>query len=144
MFEEYMKELNEIVEKLESGNIGVEESIELFKRGSELSKNCMKIIQEGKIISTESINELKHDNNSKYIIELNKLDDIDKFLKEKDQKLENNFIEVNKNKEDISDFIFELLKSGYKVYQVKEKEKSLEQAFLERIGGDNNDKPNKK
>ena len=59
MFEEYMKELNEIVEKLESGNIGVEESIELFKRGSELSKNCMKIIQEGK----ESIKIIKQDLN---------------------------------------------------------------------------------
>lgn len=113
---------------------------------AELQSFCTNvcIIQEGKIISTESINELKHDNNSKYVIELNNLNNIDKFLKEKDKKLENNFIEVNKNKDDISDFIFELLKSGYKVYQVKEKEKSLEQAFLERIGGDNNDKSNKK
>ena len=59
MFEEYMKELNEIVLKLESGNIGIEESIELFKRGSFLSKECMKIIQDGK----ETIKEIKQDLN---------------------------------------------------------------------------------
>ena len=59
MFEDYMKELNDIVSKLESGNLGIEESIELFKRGSFLSKECMKIIQEGK----ETIKEIKQDIN---------------------------------------------------------------------------------
>ena len=60
MFEEYLKELNEIVTKLESGELGVEESIQLFKRGSELSKQCMQIIENGK----EVIKEIKQDSNS--------------------------------------------------------------------------------
>ncbi len=59
MFEEYLNEMNEIVSKLESGNIGVEESINLFKRGTELSKICLKIIQDGK----ESIKEIKQELN---------------------------------------------------------------------------------
>ena len=59
MFEEYMKELTEIVSKLESGTLGIEESIDLFKKGSELSKNCMKIIQDGK----ETIKVIKQDLN---------------------------------------------------------------------------------
>ena len=59
MFEENMKELTEIVSKLESGNLGIEESIELFKKGSELSKKCMQIIQNGK----ETIKEIKQNIN---------------------------------------------------------------------------------
>jgi len=113
---------------------------------AELQSFCTNIciIQEGKILSSESINELKHETIGKYIIELDKQDDIDRFLKDGDKKLENGFVEVNKAREEISDFVFELLKAGYKIYQVKEKEKTLEEAFLERIGGDNNDESNKK
>ena len=59
MFEENLNELNEIVAKLESGNLGVEESLKLFKRGAELSKKCMQIIQSGK----ETIKEIKKDIN---------------------------------------------------------------------------------
>ena len=55
MFENYIKELEEIVNKLESGNVGVEESIELFKHGTELSRKCLNIIDNGK----ESIKEIK-------------------------------------------------------------------------------------
>ncbi len=39
-FEEAMKELENIVEKLESGNVPLEESIELFEKGMELAKIC--------------------------------------------------------------------------------------------------------
>lgn len=111
---------------------------------AELQSFCTNIciIQEGKIISSESISTLKHDVTGKYIIELDKQDGIEKYLKENDKRLENNFIEVHKSKEEISDFVFDLLKNGYKVYEVREKEKTLEQAFLERIGGDTNEKSN--
>lgn len=113
---------------------------------AELQSFCTNIciIQEGKIISTESINALQHDSLGRYIIELNHLENIDSYLKEEDKKLENNMIEVGREREEISDFIFELLKNNYKIYQVKEKEKTLEQAFLERIGGENDEKSNQK
>ena len=55
MFEEYLKELEEIVTKLESGNVGIEESLLLYKRGSEISKKCSEIIENGK----ESIKEIQ-------------------------------------------------------------------------------------
>lgn len=41
-FEEAMSELEEIVLKLENGNLSLDESIELFQRGIELSKICSK------------------------------------------------------------------------------------------------------
>ena len=55
MFENYIKELEEIVNKLESGTVGIEESLSLFKHGTEISKKCLTIIEDGK----ESIKEIK-------------------------------------------------------------------------------------
>lgn len=40
MFEELLKELEEIVKELESGNLTLEESIEKYQRGVELSNMC--------------------------------------------------------------------------------------------------------
>ena len=113
---------------------------------AELQNFCTNIciIQDGKIISSESIKQMKHENASKYFIELDKTDGVNQYLKEEDKILENNFIEVHREREEISDFVFELLKNKFKVYQVKENEKTLEQAFFERIGGDKNDKSNQK
>ncbi len=39
-FEESLEKLENIVEKLESGSCSLEESIELFKTGVDLSKQC--------------------------------------------------------------------------------------------------------
>ena len=39
-FEEAINELEEIVDKLEKGELSLDESIELFQRGMELSKYC--------------------------------------------------------------------------------------------------------
>lgn len=39
-FEEGLKQLEEIVQKLETGELPLEESVQLFKKGMELSKNC--------------------------------------------------------------------------------------------------------
>ena len=38
-FEEKLKELEEIVNKLDSGNVSLEESIALFEKGVKLSKS---------------------------------------------------------------------------------------------------------
>ena len=39
-FEENLKELEEIVEKLESGDIDLEKSVKLYEQGMILKKNC--------------------------------------------------------------------------------------------------------
>ncbi len=50
-FENALKELEQIVEKLEEGNLSLEKSIELFERGISLSKLCNDMLEEaeGKI-----------------------------------------------------------------------------------------------
>ncbi|NSW91357.1 MAG: exodeoxyribonuclease VII small subunit [Firmicutes bacterium] len=45
-FEEAMNELEEIVQKLEKGELSLEESIEYFQRGVELSRYCSKKLDE--------------------------------------------------------------------------------------------------
>ena len=47
-FEEAMKRLAEINSKLESDDISLDESIELFKEGVELSKQCQTRLEEAK------------------------------------------------------------------------------------------------
>ena len=39
-FESSLKQLEEIVEQLESGNVDLEESVELYERGNKLKKIC--------------------------------------------------------------------------------------------------------
>ena len=41
-FEESMKELQNIVDKLEKGDLTLDESVDLFKKGVDLSKLCTK------------------------------------------------------------------------------------------------------
>ncbi|MGI5911709.1 MAG: exodeoxyribonuclease VII small subunit [Syntrophomonadaceae bacterium] len=50
-FEDALKVLEDIVDKLESGNLGLEESICLFEQGVELSLYCQMQLQkaEGRI-----------------------------------------------------------------------------------------------
>lgn len=45
-FEQSLKELEEIVNKLESGHVTLDESIKLYQRGLELYGVCYKKIQE--------------------------------------------------------------------------------------------------
>ena len=47
-FEEAMKELETIVEKMESGMLSIDESLQMFSRGIELSKECKKQLEEAK------------------------------------------------------------------------------------------------
>jgi exodeoxyribonuclease VII small subunit len=47
-FEAAFEELAEVVERLESGELGLDESIRLFERGRELVDLCERIIDEAK------------------------------------------------------------------------------------------------
>ncbi|MCR4434270.1 MAG: exodeoxyribonuclease VII small subunit [Clostridiales bacterium] len=45
-FEEAISELEEVVKKLENGDLPLDESIELFQKGLELSRCCSKKLDE--------------------------------------------------------------------------------------------------
>ncbi|MGA1863580.1 MAG: exodeoxyribonuclease VII small subunit [bacterium] len=44
-FEKALKQLEEIVHKLESGDLGLEDSLELFEEGIKLSRFCSKKLE---------------------------------------------------------------------------------------------------
>ncbi|MFP4466464.1 MAG: exodeoxyribonuclease VII small subunit [Candidatus Goldiibacteriota bacterium] len=48
-FEEYLKEIEEISDKLESGETGLDEAIGLYEKGMELSVKCAQALKEAKL-----------------------------------------------------------------------------------------------
>lgn len=48
-FEDALKELEEIVKKLENGETSLEESMSLFEEGVRLTKNCRKMLDEAQL-----------------------------------------------------------------------------------------------
>ncbi len=45
-FEESLSELEQLVERMEQGNLPLEESLKLFERGVRLTRSCQKALQE--------------------------------------------------------------------------------------------------
>ncbi|MDY0064006.1 MAG: exodeoxyribonuclease VII small subunit [Bacilli bacterium] len=56
-FAELLQELTQIVQELESGNLSLEESIEKYKRGMELSILCKEKLTEAKDIVVNKMND---------------------------------------------------------------------------------------
>lgn len=56
-FEELLNELNMIVKELESGSLSLEEAIEKYKRGMELSNLCKTKLMEAKEVVITKMNE---------------------------------------------------------------------------------------
>jgi len=56
-FEEAMKQLEETVKKLESGETTLDEAMELFEKGVGLSRTCQKLLQEAQLKVTKLISE---------------------------------------------------------------------------------------
>lgn len=56
-YEDSVKKLEEIVSKLEAGNLSLEESLKLYEEGTILSENCRKMLSEAKLKIT-NINEV--------------------------------------------------------------------------------------
>lgn len=57
-FEESIKELESIALKLESGEVSLEESIDLYEKAVKLSKECSKLLEKAKLKITD-VNENK-------------------------------------------------------------------------------------
>lgn len=49
-FEQDIDEVKKIVDKLESDNLNLDESIELFKKGTKLAENCQKYLEESEMV----------------------------------------------------------------------------------------------
>lgn len=56
-YEDSVKKLEEIVAKLEHGNLSLEESLKLYEEGAVLSESCRKMLSDAKLKIT-NINEV--------------------------------------------------------------------------------------
>ena len=54
-FEEAMKQLEETVKRLESGEASLEESMELFEKGIKLSRTCQSLLNEAQLKVTQIV-----------------------------------------------------------------------------------------
>ena len=104
---------------------------------AELDNVCNKvcIIKNGKIIETSDIESVKHQKDKKFkIFEVNNTIKIKDIIPEAII-LKNNKFKLDIPKEKVPDIIEILVNNKIKIYEIKEEEKSLEQAFFEKTGG---------
>lgn len=130
---EGMRMLKDILRNLSNNGVSIFISSHIL---SELDNLCNKIciIKDGKIIETSNIKTLKRKTNELcYLIEVDSTDNINLLFK--NEIINNNLVKVWCNKEFIPVVIESLINSNIKIYSVKEDELSLEDAFLERTGG---------
>lgn len=104
---------------------------------AELDNLCNKvcIIKNGEIIETSDISGIKKETGKQFkIFEVEDIKKVKKLLPEAVE-MENNQFKIDIPKEEVPDIIKKLVENQIKIYQVKEEEKSLEQAFFEKTGG---------
>lgn len=104
---------------------------------AELDNLCNKvcIIKNGQIIETSKIGDIKKTSrNEQFILEIENT----KFIKDLYKEaiiLDERTFKITIEKQNIPELIFNLAKNNIKIYEVKKEEKSLEEAFFEKTGG---------
>ena len=104
---------------------------------AELDNFCNKvcIIKNGEIIETSEISAIKKDiDHEQFIIEIQSTKNINKIYKEAEI-VNDRVFKINIKKENVPDLVEDMVKHNIKIYGIKEDEKSLEDAFFERTGG---------
>lgn len=131
---EGIKELRELLLNLAKKKIGILISSHNL---SELESFCNKvcILAKGKIIESTTIDKLKEVPEDKYVLKVNNSRIVKRFLNDKDKIIDDKYVEVVKNEEEIALFIKKLVDNGVLIYEVKKERLSLEEAFVKRCGG---------
>lgn len=93
------------------------------------------LIKNGKILITSSIKDIKKSEKSVYQIKLDTTEKIQTLLMKEDEIVNEKIIKVYREEKDIPSFVEKLVKEGYKIYEVRENVLSLEDAFLQKAGG---------
>ena len=105
---------------------------------TEIDNLCNRIIaiKNGKIITNDTIDNFKtFSNETTYILELDNLDNLDQvILKYKYEVISKNKIRVYITKEEITNFMENLIKSRYQIYSMQEEKLTSEQAFIKKVG----------
>lgn len=132
---EGIKELRDLLKKLaKKEKMGILiSSHNLSELESFVSDVCL--IKNGEVIVTSSIKDIVKEDNTSYIIKLDRTDDVQKYLNEKDEILSDNMIKVYSDVDGIQKILSVLIKNKYKICEMRENVLSLEEAFLKKAGG---------
>lgn len=127
---EGIKELRDLLKTLAASGVAILISSHNL---SELESFCNKvcIISKGEIVEENTIEDIKKVDDNKYII---KVDDTKK-IKENVKIINKNYFEVVMSEEEIAKYITELVKQKISIYEVKKEELTLEEAFINKAGG---------
>ncbi len=104
---------------------------------AELDNFCNKIciIKNGEIIETNEITAIKKDiEHQQFIVEIDNTKNIKKLYSEATI-VNDKIFKISMKKENVPNLVVNLVNNNIKIYEVKEDEKSLEDAFFERTGG---------
>ncbi len=93
------------------------------------------IIQGGKIIATSSVEDLKKMKKPTFVFDLDKTSGLEKVIKFEHEVLDDKTVKVYIDREEVPKLIETLIAKKYKVYEIKMLQLSLEDAFLEKTGG---------
>ena len=131
---EGIKDMRELLVKLSKNGYGILiSSHNLSELDTFVTNTC--IIQNGKIISTSTVKDLKKLNNTTFKIDLNTNKGIKKLIKKNVEIIDDDSIELKVEKDEITEYIKLLIDNNYQVYQVLMEELSLEDAFIQMTGG---------
>ncbi len=104
---------------------------------AELDNFCNKvcIIKNGEVIETSEIEKIKKTNNINYeIIQIENTENIKEIIKEAIILDEKHF-KIKIEKDEVPELVVKLVKNNIRVFGIKEEEKTLEDAFFEKTGG---------
>ena len=104
---------------------------------AELDNFCNKvcIIKNGKIIETSEISKIKQEASKEVkIFEVNNVNLAEEIIG-KIEKIDTNKFEIKVPKQEVPEIVEKLVKNNIKIYEVKQEEKTLEDAFFEKTGG---------
>ncbi len=132
---EGIKELRDLLKSLaKKEKMGILiSSHNLAELESFVSDVCL--IQNGSVISTSSIKDLKHSEKALYVFKLDKTDNLETVLKTKFEVVDEQYIKMSLEEKMVPEVVEKLIKSKYKIYEVREEVISLEEAFLKKTGG---------
>ena len=108
---------------------------------AELDNLCNKvsIIKNGEIIETSNIEQIKNEEKTQVqIFELddaNKVKNINELKNKKIEAIDNQNITIEISKSEVPEIVKILVEQSVKIYSIREKEISLEEAFLKKTGG---------
>ena len=93
------------------------------------------IIKNGKVLSSSEVKEFKKLKNTTYKLEVDSTEGLAEVLGNVCKIIDKDSLELQVEKEEITEYLEKIIKNDKKIYQVVNEELSLEDAFLNKAGG---------